>query len=556
MSRADRLKEQADELTPTAEEEKEEAKAKPRRHRWHGEYRDHEDDQLKRGWFCNLCGGTSEYRFESEEPYQEHMADAHDILRPRTKEKEAGRRRDRELRKEVVKERQRKERAEKFSEPYLRPIRDKAHELLQRPDMLMLIKRTLDKIIVGEASTKLLVWLNNVCSKTPNDYVQQTITGPSTVGKSHIVHKTLDFIPRHWWREWGDISPTFLKYVPDQDFCLLVIQERRGGEGSASIIRLSHRDDGGLRIGVTIRDKDTGEHTVLEKDLPPRGVCTTTTDIMFNPEDASRNWMISLDDSYTQTEAIVKYKLNQAELPPKYMRDAKLAEQMAKVVRCALRILEDQDGFDVLVSVPYASKLKPMFQARYLRLRRDVDKLLSIIRIIAILHQKQRPTFEVDGQRYVVALPQDALMAFTICTKQLEETITGVQRRLERVLNAIKEMVLKDIEQITHNTVSSYLMTEKGETTGASSKRVGVFMRELMNLGFLYREKQGTSFHYWLEDSPPIDLETVQRLTDCQKEWIAPTLEYLERHGLPSTFPQEYIDPLTGERENVGGELE
>lgn len=62
-------------------------------------------------------------------------------------------------------------------------------------------------------------------------------------------------------------------------------------------IRLSSADDGGLEVWVTQRDEETGKFVTSQIKLPGRSIVTTTTKVEFDPQDATRTWMHSIDAS-------------------------------------------------------------------------------------------------------------------------------------------------------------------------------------------------------------------------------------------------------------------
>jgi hypothetical protein len=316
-------------------------------------------------------------------------------------------------------------------------LRRRAEELLQDPRLLYLVGKDMSHTIMGEESTRLLVWLLHLTSQVPRDYAFETIVGESAAGKTALVQKTLRYVPEKWWRKVGRISRTALEYLKDQDFQLLWVQEARGGEEAAPSIRLSSADDGGLEVWVTERDPETGRFATTEIKLPGRSVVTTTTQVAFDPQDATRTWLISCDASPEQTGRIIDYKLRRAAEPPELLEVlGRAPEDLAPVVREAVSTLD----YEATVVVAYADELRTLLSNQVVRARRDVDKMLGLIHILARVHERQRPTIEIGGRRFIYATATDAYMAFELGEKPLEETLTGLERRLVEAYRAVEKL--------------------------------------------------------------------------------------------------------------------
>jgi len=155
----------------------------------------------------------------------------------------------------------------------------------------------------------------------------------------------------------------------------------------------------------------------------------------------------------------------------------------------------------VTVVIPYAAAIE--FPASWLRTRRDHQRFLNLIEVIAFLHQYQKPT-KTDpqtGLQYIEADLRDYEIAAKLAEEILPETlsdlkkpVSGFKERIESYLE--KEAKVKKIgkDQIT------FTRRQIREETGLPNYRVKELFSELEELEYLEVEKnpRGGSFLYRL----------------------------------------------------------
>jgi DNA-directed RNA polymerase subunit RPC12/RpoP len=423
-------------------------------------------------------------------------------------------------------------------ERFLQPFRE-AVELLKNPKLLWLIKEDMDRTIKGEDENKLLLWLLELSART-RDYTFVDVLGESAVGKTNLVRETLRIVPKEWWRKVGRMTRTAIDYLKDQNFYLLWIQEARGAGEAEPSLRLQSADDGGLTIWTTERDKETGRFATNEHHVPGRGVITTTTSVSFSPEDATRTWMVSAEPGEAQTKRIIKYKLARAQEPPELLEAlGKQQKDLAPIVQQALLMLD----WDSPVIIPYADDLSGLFSPKLVRVRRDVDKFLGLIKIIARVHQFQRPIVEVNGKRFIVAVAQDALLAFQLGANPLEETLTGLERRLREVYDAIKEL-------------GEATSTQVGVKIHKGSEYARRALRVLVEMGYVDVDESQKTHMYLIRktENPSNDLHGLQRTFSCselQKKVDSflssiPSQPPADRAESETNWKKDYFDPISG----------
>lgn len=126
----------------------------------------------------------------------------------------------------------------------------------------------------------------------------------------------------------------------------------------------------------------------------------------------------------------------------------KLPEDLSPIVQKAVAMLD----YEATVVVAYAEDLKVLLSNQLVRTRRDVDKMLGLIRAIARIYQFQRPIVEVRESKFIYATAVDAFIAFELGSESLKETLTGLERRLLKVYRAVEKL-----GEATNRTVASEL---------------------------------------------------------------------------------------------------
>jgi hypothetical protein len=421
-----------------------------------------------------------------------------------------------------------------------------AEEFLADPAMLYRIKADIDKRYVGMDDTKLLSFILNCSCATPKDYTNQTVMGESSVGKSALMNATLDYVPPEWFEKVGRLTPTALDYLGDQDFKLLWIQEMRGAEGAAPSIRLSSSSDEGTEIWVTERGEN-GAFSTSKYEIPGRSFVTTTTEMTIHHEDATRSWLMSIDASERQTVSILTHIAEKAE----YNDDLKealglLDTSITAVVQEAMRRV----NFDVPVLIPYAKSIinEVCLSTKNVRIRRDFQKMLGLVKVVTLLFQRQRPILSVGEKTFVLATPRDLVIALRVGWLSLRDTMSGIDQRQREVLKAAVEMT---------NTGTGITCNTLGVKMNKSSEWARKQLKELIGLGEMDVDKTSKEHIYYLRSGEGVyQVQTSPNWTSLVS--VALTGLYAFPDSLPTTptgvqWVREInedgslIDPLTGD---------
>ncbi|MGH8702208.1 MAG: DNA primase, partial [Burkholderiales bacterium] len=163
---------------------------------------------------------------------------------------------------------------------------------------------------------------------------------------------------------------------------VLAIVEEEGASRAAYALKLL-QSEGELTIASTGKDPATGNLVTQEYRVEgPVALLATTTARDLDEELLNRCLVLAVDEGRDQTQAIHRLQRDRRTLEGLHARRAREAltarHQHAQRLLRALEVLN-----------PYAQWLT--FPDSSTRLRRDHEKYLTLIDVIAFLHQHQRP---------------------------------------------------------------------------------------------------------------------------------------------------------------------
>lgn len=142
-------------------------------------------------------------------------------------------------------------------------------------------------------------------------------------------------------------------------------------------------------------------------------IITTTTRLSLHAENQTRVFDLHIDDSEALTRQVLRRLGAQAA-----GRIRMPAHSELKIWHEALKQLEAQE-----VSVPFGPYLAEAFPAELVRARRDFQRALRLVEVIALLHQQQR---DLDELGRVVATVADYQLAYPLLQAVLEPSMTGL----------------------------------------------------------------------------------------------------------------------------------
>ncbi|MCC7559753.1 MAG: hypothetical protein KO318_04905 [Methanobacterium sp.] len=312
-------------------------------------------------------------------------------------------------------------------------------EILKKPDLLSFIDEALyerspdDGFIIGEVESKHTLNFNCVGARLGLSTIN-TLKGASSIGKTNTANVVTGL---HRTKKVGSLSDTALKYAEDLgNIDILYIQETLEEEFKNKETRLMSADDGGFIAETTIKNPKTGEFEVQQTTIPVKTLVTTTTAIELDPEFASRNFIIPVDDSEEQTKRILEENFKSTE---------KKLQEIKGEMDFNTKYVDLKNSYNMLkiftVLIPYESDLFEIFPTSNPRARRDSKKLMQLIKESALLFQFQRCSAKLNDEPVLVASWADLAHAIILGGPILEATLTGFDRRLIEALPVIYELI-------------------------------------------------------------------------------------------------------------------
>ena len=179
-------------------------------------------------------------------------------------------------------------------------------ELLSSPDLISRIEADLGTVgYVGEPVNKLLLYLAATSRKMP-DPISVIVSSQSASGKSYLIDTVKALMPEEDVVSMTSLSDQALNYMSEDGLQhkFLVMGEAVHSHSVEHQIRemLSAKE---LSRLVAVKDEKTGKLSsklVRKPVLVSLAMSTTTTDV--NPENASRFFVVSTDESESQTKEV------------------------------------------------------------------------------------------------------------------------------------------------------------------------------------------------------------------------------------------------------------
>ncbi len=303
----------------------------------------------------------------------------------------------------------------------------RAMELLESPNIPERAARTMEMLgHVGELMVKMLAFVCAVSARAGYP-IQPSTHAESSAGKNFLWDTVLLLLPVAMVLRWSAMSDKALFFTEeDLKGKVIYLQEVAGSEGADFAIRVLQSAQY-LEYVVTEKTPDGSFKAVTHRNEGPAVVVQTTTRIRLFNENDTRVVSLYLDESPEQTRRIVDDALLRAEAGGISAEDR---EAMLLAWHDAIRLLET-----VEVVIPYARRIK--LPVHRVRVRRDVNRLLDVIRVLAWLHQHRR---DRDGLGRILATEEDFRMALGLVGDSFGRAWGSMSPAEEAVMVAIRSL--------------------------------------------------------------------------------------------------------------------
>lgn len=376
-------------------------------------------------------------------------------------------------------------------------------ELLRDPDLFDRIEADLSALgYVGEASNKRLMYLA-ASSRKLQDPISIIVISQSAAGKSYLIDTVKKLIPPEDVLSMTSLSDQALNYLPEEALLhkFMVMGEAVHSDAVDHQMRemLSAQE---LSRLVTTKDDKTGRmvsRLVRKKAIVSAVMSSATGEI--NPENASRCFVISTDESEEQTRAIHREQRQKYSLE----RIQKKAEDLPMIVKAhqaAQRLLKDR-----MIINPFADHLD--FPASLMRSRRDHERFMDLIASVCFLRQYQKEERADGSHAFIECDLTDYKIAYDIMISILPSTLSNFPKSAQLLYEKLRELIRKKAkeENLSFNEVS-LTQREIREKSGLSHDVVKWNLRHLVEYEYVRKSgglRRGQSGHYRIDKDEDIN---------------------------------------------------
>jgi DNA primase len=312
--------------------------------------------------------------------------------------------------------------------------RQAAMRLLKSPELIERILADFAAVgLVGEETNKLVGYLAAVSRKLERP-LGVVIQSSSAAGKTSLMDAVLAFVPDEEKVKYSAMTGQSLFYMGETNLKhkALAIVEEEGASRASYALKLL-QSEGELTIASTGKDPQSGNLITQQYRVEgPVALLFTTTARDLDEELMNRCLVLAVDEGREQTRAI--HERQRARRTLEGLLAKREREALTSLHQNAQRLLRPLDVLN-----PYAQFLT--FPDQTTRLRRDHEKYLTLIDVIAFVHQHQRAvkTAERGGQRieYIEATLADIALANRIAHDVLGRSLDELPPQTRRLLTLI-----------------------------------------------------------------------------------------------------------------------
>jgi DNA primase len=397
-----------------------------------------------------------------------------------------------------------------------------AMTLLRHPRLLDHVVADLHKCgLVGEETNLLVAWLVSVSRKLDRP-LGVCVMSRSAAGKSSLLETVGRVIPDEDKHQYTALTPQSLFHMPENELQhkALFVAEDVGAEGAAYSLK-TMQSDGQLIMACATKDEATGQMMTKTKLVRgPVAVFLTSTSRSIDDELLNRLLVLSIDESPEQTQ-----RIHQAQ---RYARSLEgIMERRARP-----RVVKRQQNLQrlirpLLVRNPFREELT--FNSTRLRSRRDNDKYLALIEVMALVHQYQREVksaVDGDGQpfQFIDATRQDVERVDKLMADVLEQTTDELTPASRRML-AILEQMARELPLVNGHGSRGWTRRLIRERTNWSDTQVRMVLAQLVEMEYVVQigsGGRGSLVHYQLASTLSVESSQFAVSSQSQKCELPP----------------------------------
>jgi len=305
-------------------------------------------------------------------------------------------------------------------------------DFLQEPLLLDRINDILHESrtapFIGDDANLLLTFLVMLSCKSDTP-LNLELVGQSASGKTYLTLTARNGFPKSMCMVLAGATREALKYDFDEvdekgnyivhvdGKCIIVLEKDESYAFVRKMKPLMSGDDTELIWKTPIKNELTGE--IESRDFIIRGQPSFITLTTRNPkeeEQVTRQLLMTPDTTTHKVSKVVQNSLKARARPESFQIHPDLP-----LLQASMLSLDKHRVRNI-----FAPLMGDFFPARNAHHQRDINKVLSIIDSVALVHQHQRPIEKIDEQTYLLASVEDNLIGLVLADLVLRASLSGV----------------------------------------------------------------------------------------------------------------------------------
>lgn len=285
-----------------------------------------------------------------------------------------------------------------------------------------------------------------------------------------------------------------MKYLPEEFHGTLLIYELAGIRREIGTLGLrSIGEDESIETIYPMRDKETGKMVLGRSKTNARNFISTESGLDIHNDLYRRIPKVSMNDSTQLTKRVLAKKMRDAAIPnslkKRLGKDKNRIPYSEDDFQNALRNLNW--NIEAIVFPP--RQLLGLLDLAVKReqeiaLRSQIDRILNFVKVLAILHQKQRITFKIEDEEYIIASSEDYAKTMQVLAGPINETISRIEKRQAQALQLFE----------SNSTMDKHSLAGK---LGVSTVTAARILKTLFNQGYLREFQKVKPYRYELSET-------------------------------------------------------
>jgi len=382
--------------------------------------------------------------------------------------------------------------------------KEKLEELAKIENILDEVVRLYSPKIKGEENNIKFLFCACISKNLPRKYRSHVIiTSQSSGGKSNLVNTILEPFKEDVL-DFTEYTSAFLnRSQSDMDGLIFKMEQMEKTNDKKQVSLASMKfllSEGKMRIGLVDKN-EKGQNT--PKTLEVNGIpvfISTSTNYNMDPETINRTFLMQVDETEEQTKRIITHVLNEYSSINYGTEWETNLQKLYEISQIYKEVSKQFKG----IYIPFGDKISDIIPSINLTMRRDLKKILNLTCVIAFLNFTKRQKIPFDGGQYfydnlkankmssyyLIAEPEDFKQALAIGGETIQQTLNKINSSSMDIYKIFMKLY-------NENPLGGVTTSDLKTMTSLSQNRVGELLKQLYDMGFLRRDKEGKEFRYF-----------------------------------------------------------